>query len=279
LYKRTIAAALLAATLGACGGGSSDAPQSTAQTWKLSLYGNPIVTSQSAVQATSQRAIAADASASSGAAAQTVQSLQDALAADGVTATVTPEVMDGTTLHQLIMGEDNGLPPTPDQFTTDASSWLIANFTLDDMVTPSTDPAQQAALAQFQQDLTVFIERARTSGKMVLVVTPIQTCDYSDSTSIGGTSTQSAAYGLWLAEENATTNAYANAPIGGLPQTTEVINGVLTNTFTEGHLGADCRTPDAWLQNQYVQAIARDIAARLAPASSAPASAPIAASS
>ncbi|WP_143026302.1 hypothetical protein [Paraburkholderia fungorum] len=177
--------------------------------------------------------------------------LQDALTARGVPADVTAQVMDGTTLHQIVMGENNGLPPTPDQFKTDPSGYLIVNFQLDDMTTPWSDPAQIAAVQQFVQDLTVFAQRASVSGKLVYAVAPIQTCDSS-----GG-----AAYALQSAITQASQKTLI-AQIGVIPFGFAFDGtGNVINTADEVHLGADCRTPDAYLLDMRTNAIADYIAA------------------
>jgi hypothetical protein len=266
MLKRT-ACIVLAALLSACGGGGSDSPAPSTVIKKptLSFYGNPLGSTvvKSSAKAATDTAASAPESASD-AAAETVQTLQDALAAQGVTATVTPQVMDGTTLHALIMGENNGLPPTDDQFKTDPNGFLVVNFVLDDMVTPKDDPNQVAALAQFRQDLYVFIQRAHVSGKLVFVIQPIPTCDVPNIAD-GGSGARTAADGLIEAIGNAAGQA-GGFPVGGIDgmaYVTDPNTHVVTNTYTAGHLGADCRTPDAWLTNQWTTAIATPIAAAL----------------
>jgi hypothetical protein len=263
------ALALSVAALTACGGGgggNSGSAASTTQSLKVSLYGNPLVSSAQTASAKALMAMTAvesqPASAPGAAsdAAATVQTLTDALASRGVPATITPQVMDGTTLHQIIMGENNGLPPTPDQFKTDPSEWLIVNFALDDMVTPASDPNQVAAAAQFAQDLTVFTQRAAVSGKRVFVVYAIPTCDTKDQ--------DSAADGLNRAIASGT-GTNPSTPVGGLPyQGVTDSNGVRVNATIAGHMGADCRTPDASLLNMRTQSIADDIANRYKAATS-----------
>lgn len=250
--KKNIGAALIVSLwLAACGGGGSSSTPPAAKSLSISMYGQPMVAAATASahaqivaldQASGPVAASAPTSASD-AVGTTIQSLQDALTALGVPVTVTPQVMDGTTLHQIVMGEDNGLPPTPDQFKTDPSEWLVVNFQLDDMVTSFDDPAQAAAVAQFAQDLTVFAQRAAVSGKKVLAVMPIMTCDLP--------APSTAAYGLQTALDQATVNSTLSE-VGPLPN----------SDLTPDHLGADCRTPDAFLQNAHVQAVANDIANR-----------------
>lgn len=253
--KRLFTATLIsAALLSACGGGGSSAV-TTPKAATLSFYGNPLP-SNTATVANSQMVVRAAATdPASEAAAQTVTTLQDALAAQGVTATITPQVMNGTTLHALIMGEDNGLPPTNDQFVTDPSGFLVVNFTLDDMVTAKSDPAQQAAMQQFTQDMSTFISRAHVAGKLVFVILPIPTCD---------TATGNSAADALIQADSQAAGAAGATTVGSLPFIGVTgDDGVLVDTYTQGHLGADCRTPDTYLSNAWTQAIATTIAADL----------------
>jgi len=255
MIRMMVAAGLAAVFLVACGGGSSDA-QPAAKALTISMYGKPLVSAASGATAHAQLAAVAQAASTSAAGASdaqaTVQTLQDALAARGVTATVTAQIMDGTTLHQIVMGQDNGLPPTPDQFKTDPSEWMIVNFQLDDMATPSGDPAQQVAISQFVQDLTVFSQRAAVSGKAVFAVAPIQTCDTQ----------YSASFGLGNAFARALNNGAPIRIIGQIPLSIAFdTSGNAISSSDLAHLGADCRTPDAYLQNLQVQSVADSIAA------------------
>lgn len=260
MKKMMFVTALTSLCLGACGGGggsgSGSAAQPAARALTISMYGNPLVSSSAGVVAHAQvRAVAMAASepATGASDAQaTVQTLQDALAARGVTATVTAQVMDGTTLHQIVMGENNGLPPTPDQFKTDPSEWMIVNFQLDDMTTPASDPSQQAAINQFIQDLTVFSQRAAVVGKAVFAVARIQTCD----------SQYSASFGVSNAFARALGNGAPIRIIGQIPLSVAFdTSGNAVPSPDLVHLGADCRTPDAYLLNERVQAVADSIAA------------------
>ncbi|MFP4889308.1 hypothetical protein [Paraburkholderia sp. EG304] len=260
MRKLMVVGALTAMCLSACGGGGSDsgvsAPQPTAKPLTISMYGKPLVSGSTTAVAHAQlSAVSAAASATPASgttdAQATVQSLTDALAARGVTADVTAQVMDGTTLHQIVTTEHNGIAPTADQFKTDPSSWLVVNFQLDDMVTPASDPAQQAAMAQFSQDLLVFSQWAAVEGKAVFVVTPVFTCDTANSASAG----------LWTAESNALVNG---APIRFIGQTGVGFSfsgtGQVIPSANVAHMGADCRTPDAYVQNLQVQSVADSIA-------------------
>jgi hypothetical protein len=250
MIKNTIIAALTAVTLAACGGGggSSNTITPPAKALSLSFYGLPFQQGTQATAKVALRAVALDAASApvvtSDPNAATVQSLQDALAALGVTANVTAEVMDGTTLHGIVMGENNGLPPTPDQFGKDPSEWLIVNFQFDNMTTPMSDPTQQAAATQFANDLSVFVNRAHVSGKQVFVVSPIPTCDATP------------------AQDN-TANGLSNAISIASNSALLYVVGALPNTVaTPDHMGADCRTPDTYLLNLRTNAVAADIASR-----------------
>lgn len=244
-----------------CGGGSGGDGASTAKPLTVSLYGNPLVSSSTQTVAHAQvMAVSASASTpassptSSSDVTATVETLQDALTARGVPAQVSPQVMNGTTLHEIVMGEDNGLPPTADQFKTDPSAWIVVNFQLDDMVTKADDPNQLAAEAQFSQDLSVFTQRANVAGKLVFAVEAIPTCDVPNQ--------DSAADGLNHAISNARLTSSVDG-VGGLPYYGVMdANGNAYNTLTQGHLGTDCRTPDTYLQNLWTNTIADDLASR-----------------
>jgi hypothetical protein len=257
--KKALAAAIfLAVGLVACGGAGGDSvpAQPVAKALTISMYGKPLVSAPAKVARAQfsliSAAVAAEAPGAASDAQATVQTLTDALAARGVTANIAPQVMDGTTLHQIVTTQYSGKSPDPSQFK-DPSEWLIVNFQLDDMVTPASDPAQQAAAQQFSADLLVFSQWAAVAGKAVFVVYPIQTCDtqYSASAALD-----------WALHD-----AFGRgAPIrftGGVPTGFGFdTNGKPTpNVGTDlSHYGADCRTPDAYLQNLQVQSIADDVA-------------------
>ncbi|WP_321891671.1 hypothetical protein [Paraburkholderia tropica] len=262
MKKRLAAALVLAAGLAACGGGSGDGDSGSAtpaaKSLTISMYGKPVVTSTTTAVAHSQfslisAAVAADTSNPASDAQATVKSLSDALAARGVTADITNQVVDGTALHQIVTTEYNGKSPTADQFKTDPSSWLIVNFQLDDMVTPASDPAQQAAMAQFAADLLVFAQWAAVAGKAVFVVNPILTCDTMNS----------AAAGLLSAEQTAFINGAPIRFMGAVASNFSFDSGgqAVPDVGTDlSHYGADCRTPDTYLQNKQVDSMADTIA-------------------
>jgi hypothetical protein len=124
------------------------------------------------------------------------------------------------------------------------------------MVTPMDDPNQQAALAQFRQDIYVYLQRMHVAGKLVFVIMPVPTCDAATG--------HSAADGVIQAIGNASTQG-GGFPVGVLNSTfvSDPTTNTVTNTYTAGHLGADCRTPDAWLNEQWINAIATPVAAAM----------------
>ena len=256
--KRLILAVLISSTLAACGGGGSSAVTTpTNNTQKLSFYGSPLGSTPAAQTASFSFISEAVADTPMD---DTVLSLQQALAANGVTATVTPQVMTATDLHALIMGTDGGLPPTNDEFKTDFNSWVVANFQPDDMVTPMAQ--QISALAQFQQDVTTFIERMHVAGKQVWMVSPVPTCDYPAGVSMNGMYT--AADGAVLALQAAAASA-GGQNTGAVPHTYETITNpdgttYLEDTYLVAHMGADCRTPDTTILNARTTQIAADVA-------------------
>ena len=251
--KNALAVAILGFVgLAACGGDVE--PAKTQVT--ISMYGNSVISNSPGSIPTPSDTQA------------TVQALQGALAAQGVIAAVTPQVMNGTALHALVTAAANGQPPTADQFKSDPSSYVLVNFQLDDMVTPWTDQAQQASAEQYEHDLEVFIQRMQAAGKQVWVVTPIATCDYPR-----GSSSFSAIRRNYTAVDALTSmNPQAIGKAGGHEVGTLTYNYQWVydpsaqlygwvNTVTQGHMGADCRTPDAYLQNMRIQLIAGTIAA------------------
>lgn len=261
MNMRFASVALAALCLAACGGGGSDNVTPAAKTLKISMYGKPLVSSTPATahaQTVAVATAASDATTSPSAVQDTVQSLQAALAARGVTATVTPQLMDGTTLHQIVMGENNGLPPTPDQFKSDPSEWIIVNFQLDDMVSRVDAPSQAAAIQQFIQDIAVFVQRAAVSGKGVYAVQPIQTCDAP----AGFSAASGLEYALTQAASKSSLNKIGAIPFG--VSYDAYANPVITPDMA--HLGADCRTPDVYLRNIQINSIADRIADLYKPA-------------
>jgi hypothetical protein len=234
--KKILALSVVAALLlSACGGGGSSSSAASAPVLKLSYSGSPL---QAATPAVAHAAVI-DA-ASDPDATTTVTDLTAALAATGVTATVTVQTMDGTALHALIMATDNGASPPQSAYgTIDPTSYNIVNFTFPDMVTTMDDPAQWVEEAQFTHDLTVFTQRGYVAGMKTFVVQPIPTCN--------GAWNLTAANGLSQAEA-VSSGQSLSFPVG-----------IIQASESAGHMGADCLTPDAYITNLRTQRIAADI--------------------
>ncbi|WP_075358922.1 hypothetical protein [Caballeronia sordidicola] len=234
----SVAAALI---LSACGGGG-DNSSAPAPVLKLSFSGAPITEAAGAVAHAAVIHAAADTPASG--ASATVTTLQDALTAAGVAANVTAGVIDGTTLHQIVLARNGGNSPDNSLYgTVDPTDWNIVNFQLDDMVTPWTDPTQQAAVAQFQNDLAVYTQWAYVDRKSTFVVAPIPTCDGDPANP-----TNTTAVGALQVAEGQAAAISISYSIGHV-QASEVV----------GHMGDDCRTPDAYILNLRTQRIVSDI--------------------
>ncbi len=230
--KRTILPLFAALSLAACGGGG-DGPAKAAPVMSIQYYGAPMPQASGGVTA---KAAVAGAASDAGA-SETIATLTQALAAQGVTAAVTPITMSATALHDLVMSVNGGVRPTNDQLTVQPTGYAVVNFQLDDMVTSRDDPKQVAALDQFQSDLTTFIFQQDLAAKQTFILSAIPTCDFPPG--------HTAADGLNQAISNAVAVAFA-FPVGTVDRgiVTDA-NGVTTDPYVIAHTASDCRTPDA----------------------------------
>ncbi|HDR9185564.1 TPA: hypothetical protein QDB06_006215 [Burkholderia vietnamiensis] len=229
----------LCISMAACGGGDGDSPAAPSKfAVKLTFSGVPLVRQQKTTRtASTDVASSASATLAPSAGQATVDALQQRFAAAGAGITVYPGVIDGTTLHQLVMAVNNGVGPTQDemdhaQLPVAPSEWVVLNFQLDDMQTGRNDPAQVAAIEQFRKDLVVFQNRLYLEGKQIYKVLPIRTCELP----LG----QTAADGL--------ADLLASVPGNGY------LLG-LVDAPDKSHMGADCRTPDQATQDAHLTAI------------------------
>ncbi|MBM2769938.1 hypothetical protein [Burkholderia anthina] len=239
----------LCLSLSACGGGDdASAPAAPSKfAVKVTYSGLPLVKSRQAskmaaadvVSGASSTVVESDGQA-------TVDTLQKRFADAATGITVYPGVIDGTTLHQIVMSVNNGVGPTQeelwqyDQNRTKIvmDDWVVLNFQLDDMRTGRNDPAQVAALDQFKKDLIVFQNRLYLEGKHVYKIVPIRTCELPSG--------QTAADGL--------ADVLADVPGSGY------LMG-LRDAPDRSHMGDDCRTPDAETQEAHLRAIVDPIVA------------------
>lgn len=177
-----VAFGMSAALLSACGGSGDSKPSTpatppTTGSKHITIYGTSSMAGSGKKATASRFNLISPAYADSPTAGATdaAQALQAALAAQGVPNTVSVGVMDGAALHDLVMATDNGQMPPAAQHPQ-PTEWVIENFSIDP--TTLTDPTTRAAtLAQFQQDLAVFIERNWQAGKRTFIVQPDPVCD------------------------------------------------------------------------------------------------------
>ncbi|HDR9185510.1 hypothetical protein [Burkholderia vietnamiensis] len=235
----------LCISMAACGGGDGDSPAAPSKfAVRLTFSGVPLVSApKTARMAATDVASGASATDSSSAGQATVNALQQKFSDAGTGITVYPGVIDGTTLHQIVMSVNNGVGPTDDEIKNAkipvvSSEWMVVNFQLDDMQTGRNDPAQIAALDQFKKDLIVFQNRAYIEGKNIYKVAPIRTCDLPAG--------QTAADGL--------IDVLLDVPGSGY------VMGV-DSAPDASHMGADCRTPDQATLDAHVSAIVTPIVA------------------
>ncbi|HDR9061062.1 TPA: hypothetical protein QDB03_002676 [Burkholderia vietnamiensis] len=235
----------LCISVAACGGGDDSSPPAPSKfAVKLTFSGNPLVASQKTL-----RMVATDGASGASvvdtttAGQATVNALQQKFSAAGTGITVYPGVIDGTTLHQIVMSVNNGIGPTDDELRNAkrpvvSSEWMVVNFQLDDMQTGRNDPAQIAAMDQFKKDLIIYQNRIYLEGKSLYKILPIRTCDLPAG--------QTAADGLIDV-------------LGSVPGSGYLMG--LDYAPDKSHMGADCRTPDQETQDAYLNAIVTPIVA------------------
>nr|KUY60098.1 hypothetical protein WG70_06945 [Burkholderia oklahomensis EO147] len=228
-----------------CGGDDGGSPAASNKfAVKLTFSGAPLVTQQKISRMAATDAVSGAGSVPAPSAGQaTVNALQQKFTEAGTGITVYPGVIDGTTLHQIVMSVNDGVGPTDEELRnvklpTVPSEWVIINFQLDDMQTGRYDPAQIAAMAQFRKDLVVFQDRIYLEGKSLYKVLPIRTCDLPAG--------QTAADGL--------IDILASVPGSGY------LMG-LDYAPDKSHMGGDCRTPDQATKDAYLNAIVAPIVA------------------
>ncbi|MDA0560310.1 hypothetical protein [Burkholderia pseudomallei] len=265
----------LCLAVSACGGGD-DGGSSAGPAIKLSYSGVPMVRAQQAkAMASTNAAVGASAGSSVTAAdAQaTIDALSQAFKARGADIGVYPGVIDGTALHQLVMAENGGIPPTGDELdraTTDISEWALVNFQLDDMSGYIDTPAREAAVAQFARDLAIYTAREYMKGRVVFAALPIVSCAPSKTIPVTDSSGSSSVKTVHTASHELD---YAIASKAKYETTVSGPNGVarwdvrLFQTIggarpTAEHMGGDCNTPDKETRDAYIAAIADPLVER-----------------
>ncbi|MEX3614795.1 MAG: hypothetical protein VB141_13825, partial [Burkholderia gladioli] len=190
---------------------------------------------------------AADAAASSPVASDssdTITRLQAAFKARGADIGVYPGIVNGTKLHDIVMSVNNEVPPTPaeiDAANVNISTWTLVNFQYDDMTGYIDTPEKQAAADQLYRDIRVYARQEYIKGNVVYFAGPLYSC-VPKPKRIG-------------ADGWETINAYASleqALGAGGDNFGHVIGG---RAPAKEHMGADCQTPDAAAQAEYIESI------------------------
>lgn len=240
----------------ACGGGDDGGGGSSGPAIKLTYSGAPLVSEQRA------RAMAAGANVSSNLSSQsssadgaaTIAALQDAFKARGADVGVYPGIVNGTTLHQLVMSENNGIGPAIDEVynsKTNISEWVLVNFQFDDMTGYIDSNEKSEMVDRFKNELLIYVEREYMKGRVVFAALPIMSCapdKVVSSVDAAGravlTTYPTASKALYRAiEVAANNNVFPVDTVGG------------TSQPDVAHMGADCSTPDKVAQDAQIASI------------------------
>lgn len=242
MIKRLTAVATLSVFLAACGGGddSASTPVNNGPAIKLTYSGAPLVSAANAARVMA----AADTAASSPVASDsgdTITRLQDAFKARGVDIGVYPGVVNGTKLHDIVMSVNNGIPPTPAEISAanvNISTWTLVNFQYDDMTGYIDTPEKKATADQFYKDIRVYAAQEYIKGNVVYFANPLQSCLPQ---TIGPDGQPVIPTATWaLQDALARRGDDLGHRIGGTAP-------------TKDHMGADCQTPDATAQAEYIE--------------------------
>ncbi|CAJ5326903.1 putative gp27 [Burkholderia pseudomallei] len=186
--------------------------------------------------------------------AATIAALQDAFKAGGADVGVYPGIVNGTTLHQLVMSENNGIGPAIDEVynsKTNISEWVLVNFQFDDMTGYIDSNEKSEMVDRFKNELLIYVEREYMKGRVVFAALPIMPCapdKVVSSVDAAGravlTTYPTASKALYRAiEVAANNNVFPVDTVGG------------TSQPDVAHMGADCSTPDKVAQDAQIASI------------------------
>ncbi|WGS46056.1 hypothetical protein LFL97_25595 [Burkholderia sp. JSH-S8] len=252
--KKTLIAAVMAGiALSACGGGDdSSTPAASGPAIRLKYSGAPLVATQRAramSAATDVSSAASAPGASAGDAQPTITALQDAFKARGADIGVYPGVVNGTKLHDIVMGENGGVGPTQDEVyasKVSISSWTLINFEYDDMSGYIDTPGKRAMADQFANDLRVFAGREYLKGNVVFAARPIVSCLPNK---VASTPDARGYYQEYMPASRVLYNAIHAMGGSGLI----AIGGILT--ADPAHMGGGCETPDQAMRDAHLASI------------------------
>ncbi|WP_175726379.1 hypothetical protein [Burkholderia ambifaria] len=256
--KKTLMAAVLAGlTLSACGGGD-DSPTSTASgpAIRLQYSGVPLAATQRARAMAAAADISSAASApgaSSGDVQPTIAALQDAFKARGADIVVYPGIVNGSTLHDIVMSENDGVGPTLAEIAnskTNISEWALVYFELDDMSGYIDSAARRAAIEQFKHDLQVYGAREYLKGRVIFAARPVASCAGVKEVRTVDENGYTVVNSYWPASQ-ALYDVINGAGIDGV---VTPIGGIAKPDVS--HMGADCNTPDQTVRDAHLTSIA-----------------------
>lgn len=245
----------LCISLSACGGGDDGGSSSSSPAIRLTYSGTPLVTTQRA------RAMAATTDASSSASGAgspmadgeaTIAALRDAFKARGADVGVYPGIINGTTLHKLVMAENNGVGPTLDELAkskTNISEWELVYFELDDMSGFVDSAEKRAEIEQFKHDLQVYGGREYLKGRVIFAARPLVSCAANKEVrSVNGN-------GYVVVDTYSPTSQVLYDVITGVGGNGYVdpIGGIRNSDPT--HMGGDCSTPDQSMRDAHLASI------------------------
>jgi len=256
--KKTLIAAVLAGlVLSACGGGDdSSTPAASGPAIRLAYSGAPLVAMQRA------RAMAAATDASSAASAPgaaagdvqlTIAALQAAFKSRGADIAVYPGVVNGSTLHDIVMSENGGVGPTAAEIAnskTNISEWALVYFELDDMSGYIDSAQRRAEVDQFKRDLQVYGAREYLKGRVIFAARPIVSCAGAKEVRTVDDN------GLVVLNTYKPTSQVLYEVIegSGIDGVVSPIGGIFKPDVSR--MGADCSTPDQTVRDAHLASIA-----------------------
>ncbi|KVE53315.1 hypothetical protein [Burkholderia vietnamiensis] len=257
-----IAAVLTGLALSACGGGDSSSTSASAgPAIRLKYSGVPLVATQRAraMAAAVDSSSAASAAVATGDVQPTITALQDALKARGADIAVYPGIVNGSTLHDIVMSENGGVGPTLAEIAnskTNISEWALVYFELDDMSGYIDSAERRAAVEQFKRDLQVYGAREYLKGRVIFAARPVVSCAGVKEVRTIDDNGYAVVNSYWPASQ-ALYEAINGAAVDGV---VTPIGGIAKPDAP--HMGADCNTADQAVRDAHLASIADPLVER-----------------